>query len=186
MRARPLHGDEVWSRNIYSRKGLYYTGENYLGTSQNSIQTFLKKKKKCKFLGFYAVASISEDLSIDVSITNVGLILTKKKLRWLKFNFGFLWKKKKKKKKKKMGFSCCSTCEDLSIDVSITNTGLILTKLRWFLISGYGQTDRHNFGILKMETGRHPKIRVDAIFKLYLYNITVFKLLVSFLTDSYN
>ena len=47
-------------------------------------------------------------------------------------------------------FPCCSTREDLSIDVSITNVGLILTKLR------YGQTDRrtdrqtdrHGFGIL--------------------------------------
>ena len=28
------------------------------------------------------------------------------------------------------GFPCCSTREDLSIDVSITNVGLILTKLR--------------------------------------------------------
>ena len=28
------------------------------------------------------------------------------------------------------GFSFCSTCEDLSIDVSITNVELILTKLR--------------------------------------------------------
>ena len=35
-----------------------------------------------------------------------------------------------------------STCEDLSIDVSITNVELILTKLWWFLFSGYGQTDR--------------------------------------------
>ena len=31
-------------------------------------------------------------------------------------------------KKKKIGFPCCSTREDLSIDVSITNVGLILTK----------------------------------------------------------
>ena len=31
--------------------------------------------------------------------------------------------------------------EDLSIDVSITNVGLILTKLGLFLFSGYGQTD---------------------------------------------
>ena len=30
------------------------------------------------------------------------------------------------------GFLCCSTREDLSIDVSITNVRLILTKLRWF------------------------------------------------------
>ena len=34
-----------------------------------------------------------------------------------------------------------STCEDLSIDVSITNVGLIWTKLKWFLFSGCGQTD---------------------------------------------
>ena len=27
------------------------------------------------------------------------------------------------------GFPYCSTCEDISIDVSITNVGLILTKL---------------------------------------------------------
>ena len=27
------------------------------------------------------------------------------------------------------GFPCCSTREDLSIDVSITNVGLLLTKL---------------------------------------------------------
>ena len=33
------------------------------------------------------------------------------------------------KKKKKIGFPYCSTHEDLSIDVSITNVGLILTKL---------------------------------------------------------
>ena len=31
--------------------------------------------------------------------------------------------------------------EDLSIGVSITNVGLILTKLQWFLFSGYGQTE---------------------------------------------
>ena len=46
------------------------------------------------------------------------------------------------------GFPWCSTCEDLSIDVSITNVGLILTKLWQFLFSVYGQMDRHGFGIL--------------------------------------
>ena len=40
------------------------------------------------------------------------------------------------------GFSWCSTREDLSIEDSITNVGLILTKLWLFLFSGYGQTDR--------------------------------------------
>ena len=34
------------------------------------------------------------------------------------------------KKNQFFKFPCCSTREDLSIDVSITNVGLILTKLR--------------------------------------------------------
>ena len=50
------------------------------------------------------------------------------------------------------GLPLCSTRENLSIDASITNVGLILTKLRGFLFSGCGQTDgrtdRHGFGIL--------------------------------------
>ena len=42
-------------------------------TSQIQFRTFLKKK--IKFLGSHVV--VLEDLSVDVSITNVGLILTK-------------------------------------------------------------------------------------------------------------
>ena len=42
-----------------------------------------------------------------------------------KFNFKIFWKKNQI-----FMFPCCSTREDLSIDVSITNVGLILTKLR--------------------------------------------------------
>ena len=38
------------------------------------------------------------------------------------------------KKNQIFGFPWSSTREDLSIDVSITNVGLILTKLRWFQI----------------------------------------------------
>ena len=34
------------------------------------------------------------------------------------------------KETKIFGFPCCNTSENLSIDVSITNVGLILTKLR--------------------------------------------------------
>ena len=41
----------------------------------------------------------------------------------------------------------CSTRKDLSIDVSITNVGLILTKPGWFFFLGV-RTDRHGFGIL--------------------------------------
>ena len=47
----------------------------YFSTSQNSISTFYEKK--INFLGFRAVALVIEDLSIDASITNVGLISTK-------------------------------------------------------------------------------------------------------------
>ena len=93
--------------------------------------------------------STREDLSIDVSITNVGLILTK--LRWfqvfvkVKIRISNFFEKKKNPI---FGFPWSSTHEDLSIDVSITNVGLILTKLWWFLFLGCGQTDRHGFGIL--------------------------------------
>ena len=41
----------------------------------NSISNFLEKK--IKFFGFHVAVATREDLSIDVSITNVGLILTK-------------------------------------------------------------------------------------------------------------
>ena len=42
------------------------------------------KHLKVNFLGFHAVVLVkTEDLSIDVSITNVGLILTK--LRWFHY-----------------------------------------------------------------------------------------------------
>ena len=96
--------------------------------SQNSNFKLLLKNQ---IFGF-PWSSTREDLSIDVSITNVGLILTK--LRWFQLfvksqnsNFELFWKKNQI-----FGFSWCSTREDLSIDVSITNVGLILKKLRWF------------------------------------------------------
>ena len=98
------------------------------GTSQNLILNF---KKKIKFLGLHAVASTCEDLSIDVLITNVGLILTK--LRWFQLfvtsqNSNF---KLCEKKIKVLTFHGVASTDDLSIHVSITNAGLILTKLRW-------------------------------------------------------
>ena len=80
-----------------------------------------------------------EDLSIDISITNVRLILTKQ--RWFQLfvksqnsNFELFGKKSQI-----YGFPCCSTREDLSIDVSITNVGLIMMKLRWFQFSALRQ-----------------------------------------------
>ena len=52
------------------------------------------------------------------------------------------------KKNQITGFPCCSTREDISIDVSITNVGLILTKPGLFLFFFGVRTDRHGFGIL--------------------------------------
>ena len=100
---------------------------------QNSISLISNFLKKFHISGL-PWCSTREDHSIDVSITNVGLILTK--LRWFQLfvksqnsNFKLFWKKKKILI---YGFPCRSTREDHSIDVSITNVGLILTKLRWF------------------------------------------------------
>ena len=97
--------------------------------SKFEFQTFLKRK--IQIFGF-PCCSTREDLSIDVSITNVGLIMTK--LRLFQFfstsqnlNFELSWKKIQI-----FEFPWCSTREDLSIDVLFTNVGLILTKLRWF------------------------------------------------------
>ena len=47
-----------------------------------------------------------------------------------KSKFEFRTFLKKKKKNQIFGFPWCSTHEDLSIDVSIINVGLIFTKLR--------------------------------------------------------
>ena len=59
-------------------------------------------------------------------------------------------------KKEFFGFPCCSTREDLSIDVSITNVGLILTMLGRFIFSR--GTDRQiGFWNPHMETCRHKK-----------------------------
>ena len=118
-----------------------HIGETYLNVDfsssaqvkykSNSISKF---KKKIKFFGSCCITR--EDLSVDVSINYVGLLLTKPGRflfsaygnsgygqnsisNFLKFFhiFGFPWG---------------STREDHSVDVSITNVGLILTKLRWF------------------------------------------------------
>ena len=99
---------------------------------QKSKFEFRTILRKIQIFGF-PWCNTREDLSIDVSITNVGLILTK--LRWFQLfvksqnlNFELFWKKKNQI----FGFPWCSTREELSIDVSFTNVGLILTKLRWF------------------------------------------------------
>ena len=82
---------------------LFSTSQN---TSQIQFRTLLKKKNQ---ISWFSWCSTREDLSIDVSITNVGLISTK--LRWFQLfvksqilNFKLFWKKFKFS-----GFPCCST-----------------------------------------------------------------------------
>ena len=105
-------------------------------SSSAQVEFNFELKKKNQFFWF-PCCSTREDLSVDVSITYVELILTKPG-RFFFSAYGnsgygqnsissisnFL------KKFHISGFSWRSTREDLSIDVSITNVGLILTKLR--------------------------------------------------------
>ena len=101
----------------------------------NSISNFLEKKSNF----WFPCCSTCEDLSVDVSITYVGLILMKPG-RFLFSAYGnsgygqnsILSISNFLKKILIFGFPWWSTREDHSIDASITNVGLILTKLRWF------------------------------------------------------
>ena len=104
----------------------------------------------------FSCYSTREDLSIDVSIINVGLILTK--LRWFQIfatsqnsNFELFWKKNQINR-----FPWCSTREDHSIDVSITNVGLILTKLRWFQLFVTSQNSNFELFWKKNQINRFP------------------------------
>ena len=101
----------------------------------NSISNFKKKKS----IFWFPYCSTSEDLSVDVSITHVGLILTKLGRFFFSAygNSGYgqnsvLSISNFLKNFHISGFPWWSTREDHFIDVSITNVGLILTKLRWF------------------------------------------------------
>ena len=119
-------------------------------------------------MGFHAVEK-DEDLSIDVSITIVALILTK--LGWFQHfstsqnSISTLFEKKNQI----FGFLCCSNREDLTIDVWITTVGLILTKLRWSFFFCRGTdisrgTDRQTrFRNPHMETYLHTKISIQSL-----------------------
>ena len=130
---RPFH----WCINYYCRTDIDEARviSAFQHKSKFNFELFLKKIRIFEF----PCCSTREDLSIDVSITNVGLILTK--LWWLK-----LFSKVKilisnffEKQNQIFGFPSCSTREDLSIDASITNVGLILTKLWWFQLCSTSQ-----------------------------------------------
>ena len=100
-----------------------------------NFELFWKKNQ----IFWFPCCSTREDLSVDISITYVGLILTKPGLFFFSAygNSGYGQNSISSisnflKNFHIYGFPWCSTREDLSIDVSITNVGLILTKLRWF------------------------------------------------------
>ena len=139
----------------------------------NSISNFFEKKNQ---IFWFPCCSTREDLSVDVSITYVGLILTKPG-RFFFSAYGnsgygqdsissisnFL------KKFHISGFPWCSTREDHSIDVSITNVGLILTKLRWFQL--FVKSQNSNFELFWKKKinflGFHGVVLVKTIPLMY-------------------
>ena len=131
-------------------------------TSQIQFRTFLKKKNQ---IFWFPCCSTREDLSIGISITNVGLILTKpgRFLFSANGNSGYEQNSISSisnflKNFHIFGFPWCSTREDLSINLSIINVRLISTKPGRFLFSGYGQMDRQTrFWNPHKETCRHTK-----------------------------
>ena len=94
MHPRCRHIGACWDLVQVEHKSKFNFELKKKKTSQNSISNFFKSN-------FYdsLCCSILEDLSIDVSIANVELILTK--LRWFQLfvksqnsNFELIWKKK--------------------------------------------------------------------------------------------
>ena len=118
------------------------------------FQSFLEKN----YIFWFPCCSTREDLFIDASSTNVGLILTKLG-RFLFSGYGHSGYGRNSissiskflKKIHIFWFPCCSTRKDISIDVSFTNVIPILTKPGWFLFSGV-QTDRQTDGQTDRQT----------------------------------
>ena len=138
---------------------LFSTSQN---TNQIQFRTFLKKKKS-NF--WFPCWSTREELSVDVSITNVELMLTKP-VRFLFSAYGNSGYGQNSisnffEKIQIFRLSSCSTLEDLSIYVSFTNVRLILTKPGWFLFSGYGQTDGQTDRRTDRQTDRQTDGRTD-------------------------
>ena len=66
----------------------------------------------------------------------------------VKLNFKLFWKKKNQI----FCFPCCSTREDLSVDISITHVGLILTKPGRFFFLGIRKLGvRKEFNLVNFE-----------------------------------
>ena len=136
-----------------------------LAQPKYNFKLFLKKK--IKFLGFHAKVLVKTSLMYE-------LLMYLHWYRWSQSNFFSCSTETRRTYtlRTKFKFSCfhavVPTCEDLSIDVSITNVRLILTKLWWFLflrVKMDGQTYRQTrFCNLHEETspsgGRGCIIRV--------------------------
>ena len=135
----------------------------------NLISNFFEKKNQ---IFWFPCCSTREDLFVDISITYVGLILTKpgrffflgiRKLgvnwfNWILSISNFL------KKFHIYGFPWCSTREDHSIDVPITNVGLILTKLRWFQLFVKSQNSNFELFWKKIKfSGFHAVVLMKTI-----------------------
>ena len=73
------------------------------------------------------------------------------------------------KKNQIFWFPCCSTREDLSVDVSITHAGLILTKLRWYQL--FVKSQNSNFELFwkkkSIFLGFHGVVLVKTIPLMY-------------------
>ena len=162
-------------RHIGACRDLLESWFKLFSTSQNTSQIQFRTLKKKKSYFYVSCCSTREDLFIDVSITYVGLILTK--LRWFLFSsFGnsgygqnsissisnFL------KFFHIFGFPWCSTSEDLSIDVLITNVRLILTKLRWFQLFVKSQNSNFKLFWKKIKfLGSHGVVLVKTFPLMY-------------------
>ena len=154
-------------------------GETYLNVDFSSSAqvkfNFELSWKKNQIFGSHVVVATREDLSVDVSITYVGLILTKPG-RFLFSAYGNSGYGQNsissisnfKKKNNIFGFPWRSTREDLSIDASITNVGLILTKLRWFQLFVKNQNSNFELFWKKIKfLGSHGVVFVKTFSLVY-------------------
>ena len=102
-------------------------------TSQIQFRTFFEKKNQIYWFSCCRPYSwrINYLCRTDIDEARAILFLGIQKLG-VRTEFNFVNFELFLKKNHIFGFPWCSTREDLSVDVSITNVGLILTKLRWF------------------------------------------------------
>ena len=113
------------------------------------------------------------DVDIKVHVEtylNVDLSSSAQVKIQVKFNFELF-----RKTNQIFWFTCCSTREDLSVDVSITYLGLILTKPERFIFSAYGNSGYgqnsissiSNFFEKKKNVGFHMVVHVKIFPLMY-------------------